>query len=823
MNPHRSRSRQKSDRFAKVRRRRLCGPLCRAIACAGLLSLLTANPASAQKAPELGYVFPPAIRAGAATDVRLGGYDFTPDMQFFVHDDRVALEVLGPLGDFIIPKPPYWFGEKGRSSAFPIPREIPARIVVPSDCAPGWVRWQVANANGSSATAVFYVSHGLEALEDRYRDEPQSLHELPVGVSGRLERIAEVDRYQIQGKRDGPITVELFARRHGANFNGVLEIRNARGQLIADAADTEGLDTALTFAAKVNETYTVSLHDVDFRGNRAFVYRLAITPGPRVITTIPAVGQRGESCEVEFVGYGVSSGAAKLESTTRTITFPADPLRDVLRYQLETPHGIASPIEIPLGDLRNIRLAARDHDEGNPVNLDAPCAVTSTLGASGSPAYTWNAKKGEAWSISAQSRSIGTDLDLSLSIRDASGKQLATNDDLPGTPDAGLQFKVPADGTYTCIVSDLSGRCGQRSSVYRLTLERRESTFSLSVPQQVSFPVPGKSQLQVKATRYGGHTGEIALEVRGLPEGVTVPNDLKIPAGKNEVKIPLEAARDAASQAALIQVIGSAKVGEESVTRVATSSAAGNLCPRDDRQKQASQVLLATTLQPQYSVELIDKNRQRAVHRGTTYPAPFIIKRDEGFDGDVILQMAARQGRHRQGIRAPRITVPAGTSEALYPCFMPEWLETDRTTRMVVLGVAKQADPQGNLRYVTKTANARITMILEGALLKVSHRAGELTISAGDEFQIPIEIARSTKLPKSVSIELVIPDELVGLVQSVPAITTLAPNQNKAALKIQTVPDSRLVGRWKLHVKATALQNGKWPTVSQTEVTVQFE
>jgi hypothetical protein len=784
---------------------------------------LIANPAQAQKAPELGYVFPTAIRVGTATDVRLGGYDWTPDMQFLVHDDRVSLEVLGPLGEFIIPKPPYWFGEKGRSSAFPIPREIRARIVVPTDCPPGLVRWQVANANGSSATAIFYVSDGLEVLEDRYRDEPQSLHALPVGVSGRLEKIAEVDRYQIRGKQDGPITIELFARRHGANFNGVLEVRNARGQLIVDAADTEGLDTALTFAAKANEAYMVSLHDVDFRGNRAFVYRLAITVGPRVITTIPAVGLRGERCEVEFVGYGVSSGAAKLESTTRTIAFPDDPQRDVLRYQLETPHGFASPIEIPLGDLRNTRLAARVDDEGSSVSLDAPCAVTSTLGVSGSSTYTWNAKEDESWSIVAQSRFIGTDLDLSLSIIDASGKQLATNDDLPGTPDAGVQFKVPADGTYTCIVNDLSGRCGRRSSVYRLALERRESTFTLSVPQQVSFPVPGKSQLQVKATRYGGHTGEIALEVRGLPEGVTVPNDLKIPAGKNEVKIPLVAAGDAASQAALIQVIGSAKVGEESVTRVATSAAAGNLCPRDDRQKQASQVLIATTLTPQYSVELIDKNRQRAVHRGTTYPAPFIIKRDEGFDGDVILQMAARQGRHRQGIRAPRITVPAGMGRALYPCFMPEWLETDRTTRMVVLGVAKQADPQGNLRYVTKPADARITMILEGALLKVSHGARELTVSAGDEFQVPIEIARSTKLPESVAIELVLPDELIGLVQCVPAISNLAPNENKAVLKIQTVPDSRLVGRWKLHIRAAALQDGKWPAVSQTEVTVQFE
>ena len=73
-----------------------------------ILLLLIVNTTLAQKAPELGYVFPPAVRAGTKTAVQLGGYDFTPDMQFFVHDDRVTLSVLGPPGEFIIPKPPYW-------------------------------------------------------------------------------------------------------------------------------------------------------------------------------------------------------------------------------------------------------------------------------------------------------------------------------------------------------------------------------------------------------------------------------------------------------------------------------------------------------------------------------------------------------------------------------------------------------------------------------------------------------------------------------------------------------------------------------------------
>ena len=95
--------------------RRLCSQLI-------LLGLMGMSNVLAQKAPELGYVFPPAITLGETKQVTLGGYDFTPDMEFFVHGDNVSLKTEGPPGDFLVPGPPYWFGEKGSSPAFPIPR-----------------------------------------------------------------------------------------------------------------------------------------------------------------------------------------------------------------------------------------------------------------------------------------------------------------------------------------------------------------------------------------------------------------------------------------------------------------------------------------------------------------------------------------------------------------------------------------------------------------------------------------------------------------------------------------------------------------------------
>jgi hypothetical protein len=209
---------------------------------------LTAS-ASAQVVPEVGYVFPPGGPAGSTVAVHLGGSEWTPDMQFFVHDSRVKLEVLGPPGELFIPPPPYWFGAKGRLSSPPLLRERPARFVLPVGLPPGPVRWQAANANGVTSTGVFVVGAGPELVEDETRKGPQSLPALPVTVSGRLLKNEEVDRYRFVVPKAGPVTCELTARRLGLKFNGVIEVFDARNRRVAEAVDTEGDDPRLTFPA----------------------------------------------------------------------------------------------------------------------------------------------------------------------------------------------------------------------------------------------------------------------------------------------------------------------------------------------------------------------------------------------------------------------------------------------------------------------------------------------------------------------------------------------------------------------------------------------
>src|SRR5207302_160389 len=151
----------------------------------------------------------------------------------------------------------------------------------------------------------------------------------------------------------------------------------------------------------------------------------------------------------------------------------------------------------------------------------------------------------------------------------------------------------------------------------------------------------------------------------------------------------------------------------------------GNLAPRGLDDNQLDTVLLATTMKPRCRVTCVVADGTVKVNRGATYPAELTIERFEGFTGESSLQMAAQQSYQVQGISGPDFPVGAGAARAFYPCFMPEWLETTRTSRMILIAVAKVPDPRGNVRHLVTEIQGRITMSIEGGLLKVSAHAND--------------------------------------------------------------------------------------------------
>jgi len=759
------------------------------------------------KSPEPGYVYPAGGQAGSTASVHLGGYDWTPDLQFFVLDPRVQLQTTAEPGPILVPPPPYWFGAKSTLAAPLLPREQPATITLPAGLPAGPVRWAVAGASGAGAkTGIFWVGDGPEALEDASSKSGQALPTLPVTVNGRLSRIEEVDRYRFTAPKAGPVTCEVFARRLGVNMNVAVTVRDAAGMTVADAVDTDGQDAAVTFKAAAGAAYTVSVNDLDFRGDRSSVYRLALTAGPRVVASVPAVGKRGESRAVEFVGYGLATGEPKLESVTRTVAFPADPKMMSLGYRVETPFGNTPVFDIPLGDVG-------ETVAGPTITL--PAAFTAVFDKTAKAEYACVGKKGDVWAVKVEARRFGSPLDLSLAVRGPDGKELMRNDDLPGTTDAGLTVTLPADGAYTLVVSDVSGRTGTRAAVYRLTAEKPAADFSLTTVARLNVPLGGKAELTVKADRKGSFKEPITLTVAGLPEGVTLPPSLVIPADKPELKIPLTAAETAPAVAALLTVTGTAGA----ISRPAFAPIPGDLTGRNPDGERTTSILVATTLTPRLKLVCVDADGGRKVHRGGTHPAEVTLERMNGFAGDVRLQMSAAQSYQRQGITGPDMTVPAKDDRAFYPCFMPEWLETTRTSRMELIGVVQVPDPKGRVRYLVTPMAGRITMSIEGSILKVDAAVKEAVLKPGESIDVPVTVLRSPKIEVPVTLTLKLPEEMAGAFTAPPV--TVPPGQTTATVRITRIKGVKVAGEGAVTIRGLALQNGKYEVVSEATVTVE--
>ena len=755
---------------------------------------------NAQTPPAIGYMYPPGGAAGQTTDVILGGYDWTPDMELFVHDKRIQLKIVSQPGSIIVPEPPYWFGKKARRAPFLLPRETRAKLTIPAGIPSGIMRWQAANANGATASGYFVVATGPELLEIDKPEQVQTLSNIPVTISGQIKKIEEVDRYRFTAEKSGLVTCLMVARKIGSPLNAALEIHDSSGQHVVSVVDTAGNDSAaVTFTAQARQSYTISVYDADFRGNRKFVYRLSIIDAPRVVAAIPAAGRRGETRSVELVGYGIATGVAKLESVTQKISFPRDKSINSFSYQLKTPHGLAPPFSLLVSDLPETV-----ETNNSTQNLTLPAAITGVLGERfGKDVFQIAGKKGDLWSIHLAAEEIASPLDMELTVLDAQDKELARTDDIPGSTDAALYFQVPADGKYKLVVTDLSGLSGQKLSVYRMTIKAARPGFTLKVPEFLNAPLGEKTKLPIKAIRIGGYKEPIHISLINLPSGITTAKDLEFAAGKSALSIELTVADNTSASASMVTIVGQTKTKNQKTVHFTSSP-----------------LLIATTIQPPFSIDAEGKDDVTKWPRGTTFPAPVLIQRDQGFKGTINLEMTSRQGRHRQGIRGPELTVPPNVNRILYPVFLPEWLETTRTSRMVVNGVAKVTDPKGKVRYSLTRQKTRMGFLPTGALLKISSEKSDLKATAGKEFFVPVNIRRSQNLMEPVRLELIKDNSKTTTFTS--KVLDVASNQSQASFPITINASVATVDESKLTIRATALQNGKLPVVSETTVIVQL-
>ena len=772
------------------------------------LSACVAGSAVAQSVPTSGHAFPAGGAAGSTFTARLSGTDWTPDVRFVSHDSRVRIEPLGPPGPVLVPLPPYWLAPKSSLNDPGLPREVEARITLSADLPEGPVRWRAVNACGSKGSGLFMVGRGHEMIENESTTGPRKLDRLPVTVSGRLGRIEETDVYAFTASRTGAVVVELFARRLGSDFNGVLEARDSTGRVLAECADTSGRDAVLAFDAKAGEKYAISLRDVDYRGYHSFTYRLHFSEGPRVRACFPSAGRCGQSGNIEFSGHGLVTGAARLESVNQKMTFPVQPGPFIHTFDCAggmrvsaTLNAVAHSevLESAMADVAGRLLVA-------PVGVSGILATDNDVDE-----YRIEGMKGKSIEVRAVSTGLPS-TDLVLRMLDANNVVVGKGDDSPGSTDPVMAVTFPADGSYKIRIWDQSGANRGASVPYHLAVQPTAADFRLEIPAVFPLLIGGEGNLTIKATRLGGFKEAIDIVITGKPAWAKVPDKIIVPAGADSVVVKITAGKDAPVEHALVRVEGKASIAGVMVTRRAVAPSGDLAVPGTTPLSDPDVMLLCSTIKPLFKGKVVEADGGRRVHRGATHLAEITLERLPGFQGEIVLDMAATQSRHRQGIRGPALVVQPGATKVDYPIFMPEGLETTRTSRMALVMLARMNDGAGKSCWVCAPVEGQVTMSIEGALMKLTPHEEELVVVPGQKTIVRLRLTRASSLLEPTIVEMLGTPDLNG-----PSI--VAPT-GAELVEFPVAVSNRFTGSCKVGFRATTRRQGH-PVVSETEVIVE--
>jgi hypothetical protein len=409
--------------------------------------------------------------------------------------------------------------------------EARAEFSIAPDAPLGPCFLRVVGKFGITDPVPFVVGHLPEALEKEPNGSPGEAQSVtcPAVINGRVDPQEDIDCFRISARKGAPLllAVESYvldathATGEGKGRRTVdptLRVYDSSGSLVAENEDFHTPDPLLLFQPPKDGEYVLELRDLGYQGSAAASYRLTAGAVPWATSIYPAGGQRGQAVEVEVSGVNVAGPArARVEPGDRAPgTLPVAPLPE-----------LANTRPFLVGDLPE-RLEAEPNDQAGDAN---PAAVGSVFnGRLQRPgdvdAFRLTLSQGEAVTLDVMAdRELHSPVDLTLSVLDAQGREVAQNDDSGlsyglESRDPALQFTPGAAGTYTVLIRDVAGR-GDPDCVYRATITHLEKGFYLTTWwDNVLIKGPGgSSPLLALVRREGGFRGPVRVRVRGLAEG----------------------------------------------------------------------------------------------------------------------------------------------------------------------------------------------------------------------------------------------------------------------------------------------------------------
>jgi hypothetical protein len=484
-----------------VRRPRAGVRAGRVCICALLLGVLPVW-LDAKPLPGRTSLFPPGVTAGTEVEVRAGG-------EFPSWPVQINVERFGRAVDTLRVKCAETSGEL----------HIDAR-----QAAPGAYTIRLYDPSGAVSPCPFYVGTLPEVVEVEPNATVQEVQRLPsadIVVNGRLEKNGDVDSFAFELEKGETLVASMDAHAAlGSPMDATLQILSTDSFVLAENDDDAGLDPRLVFRAPESGLYVIRTlafpatpnQRIHLHGSSSYVYRLTLTTGPFAAQALPMTISEVGSRRVSVVGWNRKFLPGELEVAVEPLGGYATLAHDRLANTLALPVvSHASLLESPPG-------------ASGLQRLEFPSSLTGCVErAAEEDRYAFAGAQGKSLRFEVFARRWGSPLDAVLRVRDAAGKELASNDDGAGR-DAKLDFNPGADGDYSLEITDLHGRGGERF-LYCVRATVVGPDFTLQVGSDRLVLLVGEPlEIPVTVARLDGFDAkaEIALVVEGLPDHVAV-------------------------------------------------------------------------------------------------------------------------------------------------------------------------------------------------------------------------------------------------------------------------------------------------------------
>lgn len=472
-------------------------------------------------------------------------------------------------------------------------------VTISPDAEPGQRELRLVSPRGVSNPLGFHVGQLIEytrkpmttatiqilgkeagALRQRPAAEAEVRVSLPCTVNGQIAS-GEVNRYRFDATKGQRLVFSTQARQllpYIADavpgwIQPVLALYDAKGREVAFADDYRFKpDPVILYEIPADGEYVFEIHDSLYRGREDFVYRITAGELPFVTSVFPLGERVGATIPPDLDGVNLRDAqwnapanntqpglqsliANRMGYRSNGVPFALDELPEVFEQEPNNSAAMAQKVTLPV--VTNGRINRADDWD----------------------VYQFTGRAKDKVVIDVQARRLDSPLDAVIKLTDATGKNIAFNDDHEDLgaalnthhADSYLMVTLPTDGIYFVHIGDTARKGGDEYG-YRLRIGPPQPDYELRVvPSSISLSTNSTANVTVYAVRKEGFTAPIKLSLKDAPPGFTA-NAVTITATQAVVQLTLRSGPKPSQGPVKLSVVGTAKVGEREFVRQAVPS-----------------------------------------------------------------------------------------------------------------------------------------------------------------------------------------------------------------------------------------------------------